>query len=382
MTRIGLIGAGGGVGAAAMRYLLGRGAGTIVVGGRTPEKAVALAAPADRTRLEPKRVDLFDAQSLASFCRDVDIVVNCAGPSGQVADRVVMAAVEAGRPAVDVGGYDPVFHRLREQREHILAAGVPVVINAGLLPGLSGLHPRWLAGAYGEPPSTLDVFYVGTDRWSYVSAWDIIHSLGDFGAERPPSKVVDGRPVAVKWLKAFRKMEFPAPIGRANGFLTYTEEIATLAQDLKIREANCHGTNNGPISGLALAFVKLAGLYRTPAQIDRSARWLVRASSYDRRRGATPCFAIDCRARWADGNSRHARLVVGDTYKATGVAVAITAWMIATGELRAKGPMMLHQAVDPAAFLTHFRASGCVSEETVPPDLPVAVQPSKESVHA
>lgn len=62
-------------------------------------------------------------------------------------------------------------------------AKAPLIINAGLLPGLSGVYPKYLIEQYtaGEIIVSLQVSYVGCDAWSYNSAWDIIVGLGDFG---------------------------------------------------------------------------------------------------------------------------------------------------------------------------------------------------------
>jgi hypothetical protein len=277
-----------------------------------------------------------------------------------------MAAVEAGKPAIDAGGYDPVVHRLRQHDRRICDSGVPVVINAGLLPGLSGLYPRWIASARDTSPRALEVFYAGTDCWSFASAWDIIHSLGDFGTERPPSLIEDGAIVNKPFRKAFRRLDFPPPVGAVKGFLTYTEELATLASELGIPQVICHGVNHGRWSGAVLGVVKLGKLYRTPAQIERSARWLVRAAARDGRKGYVPCFAIDCRAVWADGQMRHGRIVIGDTYAATGIIIGIATEMLLQGQIPASGPRMMHEAVKPAAFLDAFRARATILSETSP----------------
>ena len=365
MTRIGLIGARGGVGGAALRYLLAAGQGQVFAAGRDSARMPVVFA-GQEDRVAPRKLDLFDDAELAGFCREMDVVLNCAGPSSKVLDRVVLAAAAAKRPVIDAGGYDPVFRRLKEQDGPIRAAGVPVVINAGLLPGLSGLYPRWLASQESDTPEAMEVFYAGTDRWTLISAEDIVFSLGDFGAERPPTRIEGGRPVPVPFRKAFRRLDLRPPVGKVTGFLTYTEELATLGRELGIPQIDCHGVNHGFWSGAALSLIKLCKLYRTDAQLRRSARWLARASERDRRWGTRPCFAIHCRLRWADGRSRTAEIVVADTYEATGIIAGIATMMALENRILPPRVGMLHQVVDPGAFIAAFRANAPILSETVP----------------
>lgn len=366
MTRVGVLGATGRVGRAALRHLLADPRISVQAGSRDRGRAEAALPPECDGRAAAASVDLFDPVALRAFCREVDLVVNCAGPSGVVLDRVIEAAVDNGRPVVDPGGYDPVLARLDANADRLNAAGVPVVVGAGLLPGLSGLYPHWLVRQHRGAPRHLQLFYAGTDDWGPASTWDIVHSLGDFGAERPPSRLIGGVVTPVPWRRAFRTVTLPPPLGRVTGMLVHTEELARLAARLNVPDVDCHGVNNGFWSGLVLGVVKLARLHRTPAQIDRSARWLGWAGARDRRRGQAPCFAIDCVATWADGTVRHGRLVVGDTYEATGAIAALVARSIVDGRAE-KGVRMMHEATEPGAFLDLFRATGCILMEEVRP---------------
>ena len=39
-----------------------------------------------------QEVDLYDEESLESFCQKCEVVVNCAGPAGSIKDRVALSA--------------------------------------------------------------------------------------------------------------------------------------------------------------------------------------------------------------------------------------------------------------------------------------------------
>lgn len=211
MMRVGLIGATGRVGMATLRRLIDDSDIAVLGAGRSEERVVAAVSSINSERCVAVGLDLFDSAQLDRFCRSVDLVINCAGPSGVVLDRVITAAAQAGRPVIDAGGYDPVLERLPAVAELGRRDHAAVIVGAGLLPGLSGLYPRWIAEKTGEAPQRLDVFYAGTDSWGSSSAWDIVQSLGDFGAERPPCYLADGKLQSVPFRKAFRHCAFPIP---------------------------------------------------------------------------------------------------------------------------------------------------------------------------
>lgn len=370
MMRVGLIGATGRVGVATLRRLVGDSDIAVRCAGRSQERVAATISSVGNDRCEAVELDLFVDVQLDRFCRSVDLVINCAGPSGVVLDRVIAAAARAERSVIDAGGYDPVLERLPALAGSRRSEHGAIIVGVGLMPGLSGLYPRWIAEAADETPERLDVFYAGTDSWGPSSAWDIVQSLGDFGAERPPSYVSNGELRTVPFRKAFRTMRLPDPVGRVRGFLVYTEELGRLSADLGIGEIRCHGVNNGRWSGMALGFIKMMKLHRSPRWIARSAGWLHWAAMRDQRAGQAPCFAIHSAASWKDGRRREATLVIGDTYEATGAVVACVARMVLMSEIRvAPGRSrigMMHELLDAERFLRLFRSCGCILTEEAP----------------
>ncbi len=81
----------------------------IRIGGRD---RAATARVADELGVEPQPVDLWDDASLAAFCADAAVVVNAAGPSYRVLDRVARAALAADADYVDPGGDQPLVDAL------------------------------------------------------------------------------------------------------------------------------------------------------------------------------------------------------------------------------------------------------------------------------
>ncbi|MDF5906500.1 saccharopine dehydrogenase NADP-binding domain-containing protein [Pseudomonas aeruginosa] len=184
-ARILILGGYGRVGQEAARYLLNATDAKVALSSRMARPLPVWAGPGSLDRLTNQQLDVFDGEALVAACARSDLVISCAGPSGLIGERVAMACKRAGVPLVEAGGYDPLLHSL-QQAQASAPTSVPLVINVGLLPGLSGLFPKWLLDTRRDTQlvEALDVYYVGRDAWTYNSAWDIINSLGGFGHDR------------------------------------------------------------------------------------------------------------------------------------------------------------------------------------------------------
>lgn len=206
---VGLLGGTGEVGAAAAHRIAAAGLGPVRVGardlGRATGIATALPGPASAVR-----VDLTDDADLAAFCHGCRVVVNCAGPSYLVLDRVARAALSAGAHYVDAAGDVPV--------QRLLSADPPrgvehrsVVLSAGASPGLTAVLPRLLTTE--GPLRCLDVFAGGPVRSTRTAAVDTLLTRGrEFGL--PGAEWRDGRvhEATLPGLDAVTLPGFPAPV--------------------------------------------------------------------------------------------------------------------------------------------------------------------------
>lgn len=168
---IGLVGAYGSVGRQVAQLLAPRLA--LRLGGRDRQQAEQLNQQMGACA-DVRALDLWDEQSLASFCADCTLVINCAGPSYRILDRVAQAALAAGADYLDVGGDDPVHERLAGQ----VPAGRRVLLSAGMLPGLSGVFPRLLAQSF-QRVDEMRCYAGGLGRLSVTAAEDFLLSLGN-----------------------------------------------------------------------------------------------------------------------------------------------------------------------------------------------------------
>ena len=364
-----VLGGFGKVGMQTTRYLLNSTDAGITLASRTPQPIAQDITARYGDRIKSTQLDATsDNTALIEACAKTDLLISCIGPSGIIGDRVAKIAKKTGTPLVDAGGYDPVLHSL-DEAETQSPSPVPLIINVGLLPGLSGLFPKYVIDttAKGRQIRQLDIQYVGRDAWSYNSAWDIINGLGDFGDEKGFCYIEDNSIVQVPMRRATNKATFPAPIGTVSTMLIYAEEIVRLARQCNIKTARVFGANIGPRATFVCMLAKIFRMYKSLKSIDRAARWLVRASHKDMRK-LEPAYGVQVDAHYATGSAVSGQLVLADTYQATGVTIGIAATAALEGNTAGPGVYMLHEAIDAQWFMQHLEQAGLLNVKEIRPN--------------
>ncbi|AZS50301.1 saccharopine dehydrogenase [Entomomonas moraniae] len=306
-------------------------------------------------RLTALNFDALNKEQLSQHCKEADLVISCIGPSQVIGSTIVDICYRTVTPYIDAGGYDPLLKHLA----NLVAtepAKVPLIINAGLLPGLSGVYPKYLIDQYAsnETITSLEVSYVGRDAWSYNSAWDIIVGLGDFGEDRGFCYIADKQLIKVPFYKATQKKVFPAPIGKVGTMLIYSEELRRLINQYQIPNLKVYGANIGAKAAFSCAISKIFGQYKTPEKLAKAAKRLASASAKDMLK-SDPIYAIQAEIQLANGQQITGSLLTGDTYYATGTVIAITAKYLLENTIAA-GAYSLHEAIPSEVIIEQLQA--------------------------
>lgn len=269
--QIGVVGASGAVGRVAVRLLaeFWNGPIRITVGrsGGFPD------LPAGKT-FERRRVDIDDASALKEFCRDCAVILNCAGPSYRILDRVARAAFDAGADYIDPGGDDVLADALAAAP---LERGRVAILSAGLMPGLSALLPKWLAGQSGGVPTALTAYFCLRDYFSPGAAEDFLLAFSS-GDAQPMAGWSAGKP-AHRALDPLTEVHLPYFRGRVNGRPFLSREGARLARALELTEAQWYFVFEPGhfLNALSRAQENLGG----QANAAEAARQLARAAELD-----------------------------------------------------------------------------------------------------
>lgn len=348
---IGVIGGYGAVGSAVVRRLHRAGAHPLLVGGRDPDRAAALAAglPAGG-QVDGTAVDLTDPDSLTRFVARCRLVVNCAGPSYRVLDAVARAALRHGVDYVDAAGDDPVHNLLCADggSARWVTSGRTAVLSAGALPGLSSLLPRALAAR--TPGATaLDAYVGGVAPLTPAAAGDVLLARGpEHGT--PGAAWQDGRTRerALAPRRGVRVDAFPAAV---DAFPFLSTEAVRLARATGLEQVRWYTVFGGERLAEELA---MAWALETTDTAD-----LVTAAEEDvRRHGAWYGQEFRLWTGAADG-APAARLVLrtADSYELSGFLAAAAALRTLRGEL----PPGVHYAADvlePSAVVEELAADG------------------------
>jgi hypothetical protein len=323
---IGIVGGYGAVGSVAARCLAADGF-RLRIGGRSAARSAAFAA--EFADAKAVAVDATDAQSIARFSADCDVVLNCAGPAYELGALPRQAVIEAGAHYVDVmdgfaGPFTPPGDRV-------------VVLSAGLLPGLSGLLPQMLTAGLGEACFT--GYYGSLGDFTHTGAMDYLLSMDrDYGTAL--AKWRDGRVVP----GALNVEHDCSIVGIPRSVTAYpylTNELVHQAQRLGLKEASWYNTFDGEHALRVLNRYRASGNREAP---EDAAASLLQASALDLF-GRTPYHVLFGTAEGCtDGGVPVRRTVLiraEDGNALTGIVGAVATREVARGRI---APGVCHEA--------------------------------------
>lgn len=117
------------------------------------------------------RVDVEDEKLLHSFCSKCDLVINCAGPSYLIKDKVAKVAASLQIPYIDAFGCGKTIELCKSH-------GGMNIIGAGFIPGISGSIIKELAReGYGD--ATFELYHGGEEMGGKAALMDIVKSSID-----------------------------------------------------------------------------------------------------------------------------------------------------------------------------------------------------------
>lgn len=356
--RVGVVGGYGQVGIEVVNYLLKKTDYSILIGGRNKKKAEFIVEK-QSGRISFVMVDIFNQDSLDNFCKECDLVINCAGPSWRVVDRVAVAALNQGLHYVDTGGYQPLYKALSDKQEEIKSKDLTFIAAAGLLPGISGVLANYLAQHCFDRVYHYEVYYAGQDRWSLNSAYDIISSMENSDG-KGAMYYDNGEFKKAGFFSFSKKIDLPKPAGKKRMFLFFTPELQSIIKTNKIRTLYAYTVNTGKFVPKVMAYIKIFKKFKNHDEKLRSAKLMVKAAALDLKHSA-PYFIMKATMKGTENGKIKecsATLVVEDTYKLTGIATAYAALFILEGNISETGWSLLAENVDAKKFINRLEQDG------------------------
>ncbi|WP_036461497.1 saccharopine dehydrogenase NADP-binding domain-containing protein [Mycobacterium sp. 141] len=304
MTRVLLLGSTGAVGRSCLDALAARADLVVTLGGRDEDRlrAVATASDSDVTAL-----DISDEQAVAAALKQCDVLVNCAGPSSQHSARLATAASAAQVAYVDPGGDRALFDVLGE-----IGTDVPILLQTGVQPGLTGMLLRTLASVQ---PTAVTVWCGGLQDLTPASVLEYLASLRD-PHSHPGAELRDGE---IRTVRGREPEPPPAQFfpGSVSVHPHLDHETIEVAAEFDIEQVSWYNVFDGPRTRRAMQI--LAADHRTGHDVPEVSDVLA-AAKLDLF-GRNPYFAI---AGVAEQDSCRTSLAVScrDSFGVTGALTA------------------------------------------------------------
>jgi hypothetical protein len=233
---IGIVGGSGAIGRLVAQRL-SAGAYEVRIGNRHPGRHTEPDALLGRSA-EYLYADANDEPSLHHFCTDCLAVVNCVGPSWNVSERIAQAALDAGAHYIDLSGDATLMLRLvgldLESRRRT------AVLSAGLMPGLSGLLPRYLATEF-DAPQRLTAYVAILDRFSHGAAADYLAGLD----QSEPCAAWRAGARARQALRRLNDVDLPFFTARVAAYPYLNDEAERTARHLALDESDWYAVFEG-----------------------------------------------------------------------------------------------------------------------------------------
>ncbi len=340
----------------------------VVFGDLVTDRVAPFLEPWLGSRLRTVRVDASNEDSVRAALDGVTGVL-CALPY-YFNYEMARLAIDAGAHFADLGGNTEIVERQRTLDDAASAAGVSVIPDCGLAPGMVNILAQagideldrtdsvrmWVGGLPQNPEPPLN--------------YQIVYSLeGVLDYYTTPGLVLrEGEPAEVEPLTGVETVDFPEPLGRLEAFYTaggistlpfrYRGELRTM--EYKTLRYPGHAVVMRAIRDLGLLDdqpVSVDGAHITPRQffIERVTPKLRRPEGRDlvalrveirgERGGAPATIRFDLLDRYDEATGITAMM------RSTGFSLALTGLMQARGELREPGVRTPDETVDPAVYM-------------------------------
>lgn len=342
---IGIVGGYGSIGCHLARELVATTPHAVLIGGRSADKAKALADELG-SRAHWAQIDINDRQSLDAFCCRCGLVINCAGPSRVILDKVALAALRSCAHYIDAGGEKALSELLSRRIQGIREDGLSFILDAGVYPGLSAVFPSYIADTQLDTVDETELFfYFGGSQLSLNSAWECVRHFN--GCERGVPHYEDGQMISGK--SQPRHVELPMPCGSVYAHPTFMEELRQLA--VRYNMHSLHAYLVPSESTLRALIAAKGGIFLTEEEELQAAERLVAATKEDM---GPPCALYHVVMKGTrdgvSGTVRGTLFYEGDSMRFVALVLAAAAGLILEGRT-APGVAFLGEGVDAVQMM-------------------------------
>ncbi|NJL82459.1 MAG: NAD(P)H-binding protein [Chloroflexaceae bacterium] len=347
-----ILGGRGRIGRCVAQDLLEHTQATIIATGR---QTVSVLSP--QARLQVQQLDLDEPKRLRAAIRGSDLVIHCAGPFHYRDGRVLSACIEEGKPYIDVSDHRSYYEKAIQQREVAQEAGVTVILNTGIFPGISNSMVRMgmeqldraervhlsytVAGSGGAGLTVMRTTFLGLRQ--RFPAW------------------IDGQWQMVSPYSDRETVEFPPPFGKTGVYWFDMPETYTFPESFQLQTAI---TKFGSVPDFynhltwIAAHVFPAAWLRNPQGIEFLARVSHRMTAIsDRFSGIGVALRAEiCGSKDGQPSRLLLTLTHPNTAQAAGSGTGSVAQLLLAGKLQQPGIWPVEQILPTDLFLATLKS--------------------------
>lgn len=322
-------------------------------------------------KISLRKIDVNDHQGLVGVIREVDVVVNCAGPFYKTAVAVARAAVEAKVNYIDIcDDYEATEILFASDIDQAAKkAGITVLTGMGSDPGTNNVLVKWYADHL-DRVDEISLFWVVSIAELAGAAWD--HSLHMTIGQIP--QYLDGQLVHVEGGTGVETAQFLEPLGTCQVRYVGHPQPLTIPRYIKgLKKVEIKGAliplwvdelikEQKETGFLSKEPVEVRGTKVTPYDLTLRL-WDTIPQNRDNGPEASGLKVI------VKGERNGKRVtytadIVGRMRPGTGLPASIAALMMEAGDVTVKGVVAPEGCIDPEKFLAALLKRGAKIHQT------------------
>jgi saccharopine dehydrogenase (NAD+, L-lysine-forming) len=343
----------------------------VILAGRNTDPGRMQSKLRDSQKVSLLKLDVSDHEGMVKAIREVDVVINCAGPFYKTAVPVARAAVEARVNYIDIcDDYEAAEILFASDIDSAArAAGITVLTGMGSDPGTNNIIVQWFANKM-DRVDDISLFWVVSIAELAGAAWD--HSLHMTIGKIP--QYIDGKLVYVEGGTGVETATFLEPLGVCQVFYVGHPQPLTIPRYIKgvkrvvIKGALIPGWVDQLIKEqkdtgfLSKEPMDVKGTPVTPYDLTLK---LWEKIPEDRDRGPQSSGLKVIVKGERDGKQvTYTADMAGRMAPGTGLPASIAALMLAAGDVTEKGVVAPEGCIDPGKFLTALLQRGARIHQT------------------
>ncbi len=322
-------------------------------------------------KISLSRIDVYDHMGLIKAFKEVDIVINCAGPFYKTAVPVAKAAVEAKVNYIDIcDDYEATEILFTSEIDRLAKeSGITVLTGMGSDPGTNNVIVRWYADQL-DRVHEIDLFWVVSIAELSGAAWD--HSLHMTLGKIP--QYLDGKLEYVEGGTGEEVAQFLEPLGTC--VVRYVGHPQPLTIPRYIKDVKKVVVKGALIPSWVDQLIKeqkeTGFLSKEPVEIKGSKivpydltlkLWESIPNNRDKGPFASGLKVI-VRGERKGNNVTYTADIVGRMAPGTGLPASIAALMFDEGEVTVKGVVAPEGCINPRKFLSALIQRGAKIYQT------------------